>query len=130
MPGKVLVVDNDPEARVILSDFLAQLDVSHTMVASAGECISRLVVNPDEFDMVLMDIHLPYLSANDACTWIKDSEIDPPSGIPIVGMTGGVALILRDQPRACGMEDVLQKPITKTQLRDALNKYSRQSPMN
>lgn len=128
--GKILVVDDDPEARMIVSDLLARLDVNHTLVASAGECISRLVADPDEFELVLMDIHMPYLSGSDACSWIKDSDLDPPRGIPIVAMTGDAAFFSDDALKTYGMQGVLQKPISLQRLKDTLGKYGRSPRMN
>lgn len=127
MDGKVLVVDDDAETRMIVSDFLARLDINHTLVASAGECISRLVADPDEFALVLMDIHMPNLSGADASIWIKDGEADPPKGIPIIAMTGDATFFDDDAIRTYGMEGVLQKPISLAGLQQALSKHG-QSP--
>ncbi|MEP4197414.1 MAG: response regulator [Aliishimia sp.] len=130
MNGKVLVVDDDAEARIIVSDLLARLEVNHTLVSSAGECISRLVADPREFDMVLMDIHMPNLSGADACVWIKDSEVDPPKGIPIIAMTGDATFFDETALTLFGMQGVLQKPISLENLHNTLIKHNRSLRLN
>ena len=123
MAKKVLVVDDDVETRMIVSDYLARLEVDHLIVASAGECLARLVNNPAEFSMVLMDIHMPALSGVDASTWIKDSDIDPPRNIPIIALTGDEAYHDEGMVAGFGMNGVLPKPVTLESLATALKKY-------
>jgi CheY-like chemotaxis protein len=123
MKKKVLVVDDDPETRMILSDYLSRLEVEHTLVASAGECLARLVNDPNEFSIVLMDIHMPMLSGVDASTWIKDSEIDPPRNIPIIALTGDETYHNEEYIARYGMKGVLPKPVTVESIEQTLNKY-------
>lgn len=123
MARKVLVVDDDPETRLIMSDFLAQLNVDHTLTASAGECLGRLVKEPEKYGMVLMDIHMPTLSGADASSWIADSEVDPPRNIPIVALTADDTFHDEDYIARFGMRGVLTKPVTLEQLEDILQKF-------
>lgn len=123
MKKKVLVVDDDPETRMIMSDYLSRLEVEHTLVASAGECLARLVNDPSEFGMVLMDIHMPMLSGVDASTWIKDSEVDPPRNIPIIALTGDENYHNEEYIARYGMRGVLTKPVTVESLQQTLDMH-------
>ncbi|MFK7876844.1 MAG: response regulator [Paracoccaceae bacterium] len=123
MAQKVLIVDDDAETRMIVSDYLSRLSVDHTLVASAGECLAKLVNDPAEYSMVLMDIHMPALSGVDASTWIKDSEIDPPRNIPIIALTADETYHDEDYIARYGMRGVLAKPVTIDALEDTLNRY-------
>lgn len=124
MIRKILVVDDDAETRMIVSDYLAQLDVDHTLVASAGECLAKLVKDPAEFSMVLMDIHMPSLSGVDASTWINDSDIDPPRNIPIIALTADETYHDVDYLSQYGMRGVVTKPVTITKLKATLQRYA------
>ena len=124
MNRKVLVVDDDAETRMIVSDLLGQLDVSHTLVGSAGECISRLVSEPAEYSMVLMDIHMPNLSGADASVWIKDSEADILANVPIIAMTGDTTFWDDATLQQWGMQGVLPKPISIDQLVSTLDDHA------
>ena len=124
MLRKILVFDDDAETRMIISDYLAQLDVDHTLVASAGECLAKLVHDPSEFCMVLMDIHMPTLSGVDASTWIKDSEIDPPRNIPIIAVTADESYHDEKFVAKYGIHGVLPKPFSMESLETTLRRYA------
>ncbi len=124
MKTKVLVVDDDPEARIIMSDFLSQLNIQHTLVSSAAECLAKLVNDPNEFSMVLMDIHMPSLSGVDASTWIQGSDIDPPRNIPIIAMTADESFHDRENLARIGMCGALAKPVSLETLRATLSKLT------
>ena len=122
---KVLVVDDHADSRLVLSELLAHLNVNHTVVRSAGECISRLVADPSEFDAVFMDIHMPHLNGADATQWIKASDLPRHQGIPIIAVTGDQDFLERATLNRYGLTDVLPKPFTLNDLRWTLQKYLR-----
>ena len=124
MKRKVLVVDDDAETRMIVSDYLAQLNVDHAIVGSAGECLARLVKDPEQYSLVLMDIHMPTLSGVDASTWISDSDIDPPRNIPIIALTGDETYHDASIISQYGMRGVVTKPVTLNKLKDTLQRYA------
>ncbi|WP_168797728.1 response regulator [Aliishimia ponticola] len=121
---KVMVVDDDPETRLIVSDLLSRLDIKHEVAASAGECLGRLVKDPNSYGLVLMDIHMPTLSGVDASTWISSSETDPPRSIPVVAFTGDKTYHCRNYVSQFGMKDFLAKPVTLDTLSDTVASYA------
>lgn len=121
---KVLVVDDDAESRILMAELLSRLSVNHATVATPGECLARLVSNPTEFSLVLMDIHMPALSGVDVSTWIKGIEIDPPRSIPIIAVTGDESYHDEARVARLGMQGVLGKPVTLECLRDMLYRHS------
>lgn len=124
METKILVVDDDAETRIIVADFLSQLNIQHTLVSSAAECLAKLVNNPFEFSMVLMDIHMPALSGIEASTWIQDSDIDPPRNIPIIAMTADESYHDKENLARIGMCASLSKPVSLEGLRTMVSRYS------
>lgn len=130
MNKKVLVVDDDAETRLILSDYLSRLEVEHTLASSAGECLACLVNDPDGYGIVLMDIHMPSLSGVDASTWIKDSDIDPPRNTPIIALTGDETYHDESYVARFGMRGVLPKPVTEERLKETLKKHAGYSPQH
>ncbi len=130
MNAKVLVVDDNADARMMLSEALAYLGINHSTVKSASACISRLVADPSEFDLVLMDIHMPALSGADACQWIKDSDLPRHQGIPIIAVTGDAAFTDPGAAPGYGITDVLRKPFSLDSLRSVLRKHLRQMRPN
>lgn len=130
MTGKVLIVDDNADARLMLSEALAYLGIAHSTVKSAGACISRLVVDPGEFDLVLMDIHMPALSGADASQWIKASEVPRHRRLPIIAVTGDAAFADPAAWPAYGITDVLRKPFSLDSLRAVLRKHLAQMRPN
>lgn len=124
MHAKILVVDDDAETRMIMSDYLSRMNVEHTLVSSAGECLARLVNDPSEFSLVLMDIHMPSLSGVDASTWIMDSDIDPPRNIPIIAMTADEAYLDEDHIARFGMKGALPKPVCFEKLKSTVDQHT------
>jgi len=117
---KVLIVDDDAETRLIIAGYLAQLGVEHSAVESVGDCLAKLVKDPDEFDVVFMDIHMPSLSGVDATSWIRESEIDPPRNIPIFALTGDELFHDDEYISKIGMAGYVPKPITLEKLEAAI----------
>ena len=130
VPGKVLVVDDHADSRLVLSELLSHLEVNHSVVRSAGECISRLVADPSEFDMVFMDIHMPHLNGADATQWIKDSDLPDHQGLAIIAVTGDAQFFEQSALDRYGLTDVLPKPFGLSDLRAALHKYMRPMRLN
>lgn len=123
---KVLVVDDDLETRMMAAGYLAQLNVEHQVVDSAGECLAQLVQDPDAYSMLLLDIHMPNLSGVDAMTWIRDSEIDPPRNIPIYALTGDERYHDKDYVETIGLSGYVTKPMTLEKLAAVVNPPSEQ----
>ena len=130
MDGKVLVVDDNADARLMLAEALAYLGIEHSTVKSASACIARLVADPGEFDLVLMDIHMPALNGADASQWIKDSDLPRHQGIPIIAVTGDDAFAGPDALPAYGISDVLRKPFSLESLQAVLRKHLKQMRPN
>ena len=71
---RVLVVDDDSDVRRLLAAVLAR--PPHTVVdtRSGVEAMERLA--RAEFDVALVDVHLPDHSGLDILRWARESEID------------------------------------------------------
>jgi len=57
MPPRIVVVDDDPDIREVLGEFLRTLGYEVTTVASAGEAVDRY--SKHGFEIVLVDLALP-----------------------------------------------------------------------
>jgi len=113
---KILVVDDDPTTRFMMTEFLDALGYPHVVVANGCECLATLVTDPDGFDLILMDIHMPYITGLDSTTWIRGLEIDPPRSIPIIALTADTRYHNIADLLPFGMSDVLSKPVSMDQL--------------
>jgi signal transduction histidine kinase/DNA-binding NarL/FixJ family response regulator len=107
---------NQQVARAMLTDAGA-----HVTVADHGaEALDQLRRNP--FDCVLMDIQMPEMDGLEA---IRHIRADPAlRAMPVIALTANARNEERQHYLACGMNDVISKPIDAALLFDILRKWS------
>lgn len=114
----VLIVDDDPVARLLAGRMLQRAGWRVTLAEAAEEAIRRAEL--ESFDAVLMDAHLPDASGLDATRRLRDLDIR----IPIVGVTGDNAIASGSEWREAGMDACLRKPFRIAEFLDALENES------
>nr|WP_282959167.1 response regulator [Azoarcus sp. L1K30] len=118
---RVLVVDDNPSAREVLQDLLAQqpfrVDTA-TGGQSAVEMVHRANAS-DPFGLVLMDMNMPGVDGLEATTRIKSdrSLVAPPVVIMVTAFGDGDAPA---RAADAGADGFLHKPVTASHLVDAL----------
>jgi diguanylate cyclase (GGDEF)-like protein/PAS domain S-box-containing protein len=107
---KILVVDDDPVVLKSLKDLLAIRGFNPNTAIGGQEAICQLDQN--EYDLVLLDLHMPYVSGHDVMDYINNSKIDT-SVIIVSGETSFEAA-----KNACtqGAYDFLRKPYATDEL--------------
>ena len=117
----VLVVDDNPAARQILSEQLSSLGLRAESAASADECMTALM-DADEMDpymLVLMDWQMPNVDGVEATRRIgKKVELHHHPEVVIITAFG--AEEVRDAGQAAGAVAFLDKPVSQSRLWDAL----------
>ncbi|RLJ22792.1 hybrid sensor histidine kinase/response regulator [bacterium endosymbiont of Escarpia laminata] len=100
-------------------------------VASNGQEAEEAVLNAD-FDLVLMDCHMPVKDGFSAATEIRHQE-KPGTGkrrMPIIALTANVQKGIEDQCQAAGMDEYMSKPFEQQQLRAVLTRWLDINPEN
>jgi putative two-component system response regulator len=112
----ILVVEDDPRIRDLLSGLLGTLGYRLVMAASAEQALDTLnVVRPD---LVLTDVHLGALSGIELCARLKG---DPRYELmPVVILTAVGDLEARVAGLAAGADDFFTKPVEFVELRTRL----------
>jgi CheY-like chemotaxis protein len=81
----LLVVDDEPFNRVIISEFLANRDYQLVMATNGNEALDKLNADPDSFDAVLLDRMMPGLDGIEVLKKIKqDSRLQM---LPVIMQT-------------------------------------------
>lgn len=115
----LLVEDNLINQKVMLG-ILHALGFKNVMVATDGvQAISLVLGSSSVFDLVLMDINMPFLDGHDATTRIRKGG----NKVPIVAMT---AYALKGDRELClekGMDDYIPKPVNRNVLIRVLLKW-------
>ena len=107
---KILVVDDDPVVLKSLKDLLAIRGFNPNTAIGGQEAICQLDQNV--YDLVLLDLHMPYVSGHDVMDYINSNKIDT-SVIIVSGETSFEAA-----KNACtqGAYDFLRKPYATDEL--------------
>lgn len=119
VPLRVLVAEDNAVNAMIAETFLKQAGHSVTLVENGLEATKA--VEAFEFDLVLMDIHMPEMNGIDATKNIRAKT--PASTLPIIGLTAEAFAERHAEFRKAGMDDILTKPFTEEQLMDILSAY-------
>ena len=112
----ILVVEDEPHIREVLSGLLGALGYRLLLAASAEQALDALnVVSPD---LVLTDVHLGAMSGIELCTRLK---ADPRYELmPVVILTAVGDLEARVAGLAAGADDFFTKPVEFVELRTRL----------
>jgi putative two-component system response regulator len=112
----ILVVEDEPHIRDVLSGLLGTLGYRLLMAASAEQALDALnVVSPD---LVLTDVHLGPMSGVELCARLK---ADPRYELmPVVILTAVGDLEARVAGLAAGADDFFTKPVEFVELRTRL----------
>ena len=114
--NKVLIVDDEPEIREILSIFLKDYEIIEASNgAEAVEAYKR-----HKPDVVIMDIVMPIMDGITATKKIK--EIDPDARI--IALTAFAVSKGKDMLNA-GAVELLEKPFTRTKIKEIVEKYAK-----
>ena len=119
-PLRVLVVDdNDTNLRlaeIILKNRNMQVDIAR----SGDECIDR--ARQSDFDLILMDLHMPGLNGYETASRIRAFETDGKHAI-IIALTANAMPHEIEKIDKFGMEGVLIKPISDHLIMDIIGSY-------
>ncbi len=117
----LLLVEDNQVNQIYCQALLEQMG-HRVQLASDGEEAVRMAENSN-FDMILMDCHMPVLDGFEATARIRELESRHyQSRRLIVALTASA--MPQDQLRCkeCGMDDVLTKPFTREELRALLRR--------
>jgi CheY-like chemotaxis protein len=108
---KVLVVDDNPHMRALVSALLKALDI-RTVYEAAGADAAWDVLKHNPCDLVLLDWVMSGASGLELAQHIRTAEDSPNPFIPIVMLTGHTNREYVRQARDAGVNDFLAKPVS------------------
>ena len=122
--AKILVVEDEPEIRVLVKTILEKAGYS-VVEAEDGEAALRLV-NEEEPDLVLLDVMIPCIEGWEVCRRIRENEAT--KTLPIIMVT--VRTTDEDIQRSveCGANAHINKPFDQRELLDTIKKLLGRAP--
>ncbi len=120
-PLHILLIEDNKVNRILAQRQMARL--GHRLeIAVDGETGVRAVLDGD-YDVVLMDRHLPDIDGVESARRIRAGELarTPPRHTPIIAVTADASPGHREECLAAGMDGFLTKPLDLEQLRAAID---------
>jgi signal transduction histidine kinase/DNA-binding NarL/FixJ family response regulator/HPt (histidine-containing phosphotransfer) domain-containing protein len=120
--GRVLVAEDNETNRQVVVTMLRNLGLESSIAVNGNEAIAA--VERENFDLILMDYHMPELDGCDATVGIRRHEQRYElKRTPIVAVTASVLAEDREKCLASGMDDFVAKPLRQKTLASVLEKW-------
>jgi len=116
----VLVAEDNMVNQFILAKMLKDWNVSVVMVDNGRKLIEKL--HQQNFDIILMDTHMPDMNGYQAAKAIRMDFDEPKRSIPIISLSASVLDHEKEEAISAGMNDVLSKPFQPHELHDKIQK--------
>ncbi|WP_261881689.1 ATP-binding protein [Vibrio pelagius] len=118
---KVLVVDDIKMNQIIIQQMLRKHEIEPAIANNGVEGFELASVN--EYDVVFMDCRMPIMDGFEATEKLREQGYTK----SIVALTAGTTLEERERCIECGMDDILSKPYTASDLKEMLKKWGMSS---
>jgi CheY-like chemotaxis protein/HPt (histidine-containing phosphotransfer) domain-containing protein len=123
----VLAVDDHATNRAVIERQLARLGFAADIVESAQAALEAHAREP--YGLVIADIQMPEMDGLELTAAIRALERrDQRRRVPIVALTANAMQEEAQRCLAAGMDDYLSKPVSLTQLNDALRRWLGEPP--
>lgn len=114
---KILIVEDNEVNQLLLERILKSLDAKTYLAENGSEAVE--LVKSKYFDLVLMDIQMPGMDGLTATKIIKSQF----PHLPVLAVTAHAFLEEIEKCREAGCDDVITKPIKKTELLEKIFRY-------
>jgi CheY-like chemotaxis protein len=126
---RVLVVDDDPDSRLLASSLLARYGITPLLAADGAEAVALACGN--DLDLILMDLQMPVLGGLAATKQIRRFELEHcRERAPVVAYTS--SSLGDDEPLLLkwGLDAALGKPCDEESLKTCLFRWCPQETCN
>ena len=119
---RILLAEDHPVNQELAKRFLEKLGYCVKIANNGQEAVDAAMT--EDYDLILMDFHMPVLDGLSAATRIRDHERAANKvRTPIIALTADVQIGIQEQCRDAGMDDYLSKPISLQELQQLLEKW-------
>ncbi|MBL4677874.1 MAG: response regulator [Mucilaginibacter sp.] len=121
----VLVVDDNQINRLLINKVLKKWGANADFAENGQEAIDKLEEHKN-FDVVLMDIHMPIMGGLEATGVIRAKTDTYFHNLPIIALTASMLSNQMGQIETAGMNDYILKPFDPATLHEKLSRYQKQ----
>jgi CheY-like chemotaxis protein len=124
LPLHILLAEDNPVNQRMALRMLEK--AGHRVVVADNGLEALKALDEQSFDMVLMDVQMPYMDGFEAAAAIREKERGGSTHIPIIAMTAHAMAGDRERCLARGMDDYISKPVQVLDLLEMISEYSPQ----
>ena len=121
----VLVVDDNQINRMLVNKVLKKWGTTADFAENGQEAVEKIETNKN-YDVVLMDVHMPIMGGLEATRIIRAKPETYFKQLPIIALTASMLSTEITQMTEAGMNDFILKPFEPKSLFDKLSKYQKQ----
>ncbi|MDE1900564.1 MAG: response regulator [Alphaproteobacteria bacterium] len=119
---RVLVAEDHPVNQTFITRLLQRFGIQHfKIVPNGAEALQAYQTG--NWDMILMDCHMPEKNGYDATIDIRALEKTTGRHVPIIAMTANAMIGDREKCLRCGMDDYISKPIVIEELAKLMGQW-------
>lgn len=119
----VLIAEDAEINREIILPFMEEAKVKTEFASNGREAFLKFSENPDKYDLIFMDLHMPEMDGFEATMRIRSLPCKKAGEVPIIAMT---ASVFDEDVKKClnaGMNDHIPKPVDYKIVFSKLNSY-------
>jgi PAS domain S-box-containing protein len=116
----ILLAEDNPYNQALMEDLLPRR--GHTIHIAGDGRAALAALEKDEFDVMLLDIHMPELDGFQVVAAQRQRELGTGRRLPIIALTARSATGERELCLQAGMDDYLAKPVRAAELFAAIDR--------
>lgn len=114
---KILLVDDEPFIRKLVSQMLMDLGVTKIIQASDGaEALRIFLAETPSIDMILLDLEMPKIGGFNFLKFVRSANESSNSKVPVIVLTGHSQHENITKAAKLGIHGFLVKPVSKAKL--------------
>ena len=121
MSKKIIVAEDSSVIQNLTKKILSQLNYEVSSVKNGQQVIDLLAKN--EFDLVLLDIHMPVMDGMECAKQIRSSD-GSNQNIPIIAITGNADNYTMEDFEEAGINAFIPKPLNYDSVVEMVKNYT------
>ncbi len=113
---RILVAEDNKINQIVTKNLLNLIGYECTIVENGFNALQ--MVQKEDFDLILMDLNMPYLNGTEATKRIREFD----QTTPIIALTASELSEVQEECLAIGMNDIINKPLNKNDLKNIIAK--------
>jgi signal transduction histidine kinase len=107
---RILIVDDDEMNKALATYILENYDVDIDSADNGKDALEK--IKEENYDLILMDLHMPEMSGIEVVSQIRKRNIDT----PVIAITGNVLKTEKEKCMSAGMNEFISKPYDESEL--------------